>query len=128
MFRFEPPTLVTVRFCAALVVPTTCPEKLSEPGVMLTAGPLGDVPLPVRVALCGLPAALSETDSVPPRVPVVVGVKVTLIVQLPPAATELPQLLVWPKSPLALMLVMLSGAPPVLLRVTGCEALVVATC
>ena len=32
--------------------------------------------------------------------PVAVGVKVTLMVQLDPAATELPQLLVWAKSPL----------------------------
>ena len=33
------------------------------------------------------------------RVPVVVGVKVTLIVQVPPAATLDPQVFVWAKSP-----------------------------
>ena len=32
--------------------------------------------------------------------PVAVGVKVTLIVQFAPAARLVPQLLVWPKSPL----------------------------
>src|SRR5438105_2512170 len=36
--------------------------------------------------ICGLPPALSATDSVPVRAPEAVGVKVTLIVQFPPAA------------------------------------------
>ena len=48
--------------------------------------------------------------------------KVTLIVQLPPAATELPQLLVWAKSlalvPVSARLVILKAAVPVLVRVT----------
>jgi hypothetical protein len=38
---------------------------------------------------------LSEAD----RLPLAVGVKVTLIVQTRPNATELPQVLVWAKSP-----------------------------
>jgi hypothetical protein len=38
-----------------------------------------------------------ETEAV--RVPLAEGVKVTLMVQLAPAATELPQVLVWAKSP-----------------------------
>jgi hypothetical protein len=64
-------------------------ERLFD--VRLTAGA---VPVPERLTVCGLPAALSEmlTDAV--RVPVAVGLNVTLIVQLPPAATELPQVLV----------------------------------
>jgi hypothetical protein len=33
------------------------------------------------------------------RLPLAVGLKATLIVQLAPAATELPQVLVWAKSP-----------------------------
>jgi hypothetical protein len=56
------------------------------------------------------------------RLPLAVGVKVTLIVQLPPAATEVPQLLLWVKSPGLVPAmarpVMLKGALPVLLRVT----------
>ena len=51
-------------------------------------------PVPAKLAVCGLPLALSVTVSVALRVPVVVGAKVTLIAQLPPAATLEPQLLV----------------------------------
>src|SRR2546429_1955272 len=36
--------------------------------------------------ICGLPPALSVSDSVPVRAPEAVGVKVTLMVQVPPAA------------------------------------------
>ena len=63
--------------------------------------------------------------SVPVNVPGAAGLKVTLIVQLAPALTLPPQLLVSPKLALVAMLVMVSAALPVLLRVTGCDALVV---
>ena len=56
--------------------------------------------MPLRLAVCGLLLALSLTDSVALRLPPAVGVKVTLMVQLELAASEVPQLLVWPKSPL----------------------------
>jgi hypothetical protein len=55
------------------------------------------VPVPARLTVCGLPAALSLTDSVPLREPLAVGVKVTLIVHVPLAAKvagEMGQLLV----------------------------------
>ena len=58
------------------------------------------VPVPIKLAVCGLLLALSVTVKVPLRVPVAVGVNVTLIVQLAPAATLVPQLLVCAKSPL----------------------------
>jgi len=60
-------------------------------------------PVPLSVTVWGLPAALSVIVSVPVRLPVAVGVKVTLIVQLEPAATEPAQVLVWEKSPEGLM-------------------------
>ena len=41
--------------------------------------------------MCGLPVALSVTVIVPGWLPVAVGVKVTVMVQLAPAATEAPQ-------------------------------------
>ena len=85
----------------------------------------GMLAAPLKLTVCGLPAALSATVSVPVRVPEVVGINVTLMVQLAPAATELPQLLVWAKSPLALMAVILRAALPELLSVTVCGALVV---
>jgi hypothetical protein len=56
------------------------------------------------------------------RLPLAAGVKVTLMVQFPPAATELPQVLVWAKSPalvpVTARLAMLKPAFPVLLKVT----------
>jgi hypothetical protein len=65
------------------------------------------------------PLLLSVMVSVPVSGPVAVGEKVTLIVQEPLAATLPPQVLVWPKLALVAMLVMVSTALPVLLRVTG---------
>ena len=74
---------------------------------------------------------MSEMSTVAVRVPVAAGVNVTLIVQLPPAATELPQVLVLLKSlafaPVTEMLVMLRLAFPVFVRTTAWAALVVAT-
>src|SRR5436853_350968 len=46
----------------------------------------GAVPFPLSVMICGLPPASSASDSVPVRAPEAVGVKVTLMVQFPPAA------------------------------------------
>jgi hypothetical protein len=92
----------------------------------------GVVPVPVSVTVCGLPVALSVIVSVPVRVPPAVGVKVTLIVQLAPAATVDPQVLVSAKSllfvPVIVILVMLTGVSSVLVSVTVCAALVVPTC
>ena len=80
------------------------------------------VPVPVRLIVCGLPGALSVMEMAPLRVPSMVGVKVTLIAQLLPATSELPQLFVCAKPPALVpviaMLVRLRLAPPVLLTVT----------
>jgi hypothetical protein len=54
----------------------------------------------------------------PLRELVAVGVKVTLIVQEALGARLEPQVLVWEKSPLTVMLVIVRVALPVLLRVT----------
>ena len=71
--------------------------------------------------------ALSVTVIVPGWLPRAVGVKVTLMEQLAPAATEAPQVLVWAYGALAAMLVMFNAAVPELVRVTVCAALVVFT-
>jgi hypothetical protein len=80
------------------------------------------VPVPERPTTCGLPAALSAIVSEAARLPLAVGLKVTLMVQLALTATELGQLFVWLKSPefvpRTLMLVTERAAVPVLLRVT----------
>src|SRR2546429_3460134 len=69
--------------------------------------------------------AESLTVSVPRRVPVAAGVKVILMVQV--AATVVSQLLVWEKSPLAVMLLMVKLPGPLLVRVICCDALGVPT-
>jgi hypothetical protein len=54
-------------------------------------------PVPVSVAVCGVLASLSATLRVALTVPVAVGVKVTLMVQLFPTASVVPQALVLAK-------------------------------
>ena len=70
------------------------------------------VPVPVRLTVCGLPAALSVIDNVPVRGPLCVGLKVTLMVQFASAARLEPQVFVWLKSPLAAILAILSAILP----------------
>src|SRR5437867_5117935 len=82
-------------------------------------------PVPVRLTLCGLFAALSVMTTDPVSVPSVVGVKVTLMAQLAPCATLVPQSLVSAKAGVAVMPEMLSGPTPELVRVTIWGALVV---
>ena len=95
------PLLVKVTSLAALVVPMARVGKLRLFGDKETA-----VPMPLKLTLCGLLPALSVSVSVPLRGPAAVGLKVTRMVQLAPPARLVPQLLVWAKSPLAVMLVM----------------------
>jgi len=59
----------------------------------------------------------------PVRAPPAVGLKVTEIVQLAPASTLVPQVLVWEKSPLAVIPEMDSEELPVLVRATDWEVL-----
>ena len=55
---------------------------------------IGTVPVPVKPTDCGLPEALSVMLTEALRVPVAVGLNVTLIEQLAPAATLVPQVFV----------------------------------
>ena len=59
--------------------------------------------------------------------PLAPGLKVTLTLHETPAAKLDAQVLVWEKSPLIAMLVMVSGAVPVLARVKLCGSLLVPT-
>src|SRR5208337_5348070 len=83
------------------------------------------LPVPSRLTTWGLSGALSVIVSFPLRFPFCVGVKVTLMVQLPPTARRLPQLLVCAKSPVVVMLLM--GKPALLVKVTTVGALLVCT-
>ena len=84
-----------------VLVPCDAPNLLPAIVICKPDGPnvadnelITGIPFPLRFTNCGLPAASSVTVNVPVRAPVAVGAKVTLIVQLPPAATDVPQLLV----------------------------------
>ena len=80
------------------------------------------MPVPARVTLCGLLAALSVRDTLALRLPLALGEKLTLIVQLALTASEVGQVLVCAKSlalvPVMLTLLMLRGSVPLLVRVT----------
>src|SRR5437879_2164754 len=133
-FSGAPPLLVSVTFCAALVVPMRC-----SPNALLAAESVavgGVTPVPVSDTDCGLSAASSVMFAVAARAPVTAGVKLTLIVQLAPGPTEptpVGQVLPAAKAksaacaPVMVMLVRFSGAPPLLVSVTFCAALVVPT-
>ena len=81
-------------------------------------------PVPNRRMTCGLPAALSTILTEPVRAPVAVGVKVTLMVQVSLAETEV-QSFVCAKSPVAETLVTVSVESPLSVSVTVFAALVV---
>ncbi len=91
---------VLVRFCVLLsvyvpVAVNCCVLPLATDGFAgVTEIDESAMPVPDNEAVCGLSLPLSVTVSVPVRVPVAVGLNVTLIVQLAPAASEVPQLLV----------------------------------
>ena len=105
---------------------------LSKPSLKITLEVL--LPVPLRATDCGLFPALSLMLTLALRVPVVVGVKVTLMLQEAPAVSVLGlmgQVLVWAKSPALvpprLIVEIVRSALPLLVRVTVCAALVVPT-
>jgi len=83
------------------------------------------VPVPESSITCGLEDALSMIETVPDFGPCVFGEKVTLILQLAPAATLFPQVEVTANWPATLIDAMLSAVLPVFVSVTFCGALVV---
>jgi hypothetical protein len=104
-------------------VPIVVLGKASGFGLRAAWGISGTVPVPVRAAVCGDPAALSATEIEAVRFPADAGVKLTVMVQVAPAASEEPQLLVSPKlpelAPVTEMLLMVSAAVPGLDSVMG---------
>jgi len=85
------PELVRMTLWALLLVPTCWEAKVTLGGESVTAGA---VPEPDSATVCGLLLALSVIVSNSLSGPVVVGMNVTAKVQLAPAVTELPQVLV----------------------------------
>jgi hypothetical protein len=109
--------LVRVNTFAGLLVPTVSAGNVALLGVNVAWA----TPVPDSGTVCGLFEALSVIVRFPVRTPTWVGVKVTLITQLFPTASVLPQgfvLVAFAKSPLVAMLLMSSVAVPVLVTVT----------
>ena len=75
-------------------------------------------PVPLSLTVCGPESGSPEMLSVPVLVPAATGVKVTEMVQSAPALKVVGQVLVWEKSPLAVMLEIVTATLLVLVRVT----------
>ena len=115
------PVFVSVTDCEALVVLIVWLLKVKPVGDKPTPGAGADAPVPERVMACGLPPALSTIEIEPLTVPVAVGVKVTLMVQVPAAASVAGltgQVLICPYCALAAMLVMVRAPVPEFVSVT----------
>jgi hypothetical protein len=115
------PASVRVTICAALEDPTLWLPKVRTVALRPT---VAEVPVPMRLTAWGLPAALSAMLTEAARLPEAEGVNVTVIVQVPLAATEPGErghVVVSPKSPALVpvteMLVMVILPLPVFVRV-----------
>ena len=102
---------------------------VSSPRAQLETLTHEPVPAPVNVTDCGLLPAASKINKIAWRVPVPVGVKVTLMEQFVPGKTVVWQLLLWIKSPAKLplrtMFVIESADGLPLVRTTVCCGLLV---
>jgi hypothetical protein len=103
------------------------PPAVAELGLRLVM--VGSAtPVPVRLAVCGLPVALSVMVTEAVRAPEDAGVKVTSMVQLAPAAKVAPQVLVWANSvfaePVIAMLSRVTAVLPEFVRVSVWAVLV----
>jgi len=86
------------------------------------------IPSPESGTICVPLAALLAMTSIPVRLPMAVGVNVTVIVQLAPPATLTPQLLLGLKSPMLALIEEMASVPlPLVVSVTDCPELVLPT-
>src|SRR6266852_8494681 len=115
------PAFVNVTVCAALVVFTGVAAKVNDAGdtVARTAWPV-----PLNATVGAVPGEPLVNDSTPLRTPLAEGVNATFTMQLAPAASDVPQLFVWAKSPLIVTPVMETGRSPEFESVTDCVAVV----
>ena len=109
------PELVKVTLCELLRVLTAWLVKVT---LLELSVATGAVPVPLRLTVCGLPAASSLILMVPLTGPEVVGEKVTEMVQLPPAPSEAPHVFVSLNGGVTLIDEMAITKPPELLTVT----------
>ena len=131
LVREAVPLFVSVTNWLALAVPTFTLPNASDVALSVTAGAVVLVPEPESGTVCGDPDALSATLIEAVLVPVAVGVNTTVMVQVAPAATLVPQLFVWLKSPglppVSETETPVSAAVPVLVRTVLVDALATPT-
>ena len=84
-------------------------------------------PIPAKLTMWGPLGEPSGIVKIPDRMPSVVGVKVTVMVQVPSAPIMEPQLFVWAKSPVVLMPATEIGELLLFVRVSIREGLIVPT-
>ena len=101
----DPVLFVNFTVLTGLVLPMDTVPKLKLDGEIVVCA----IPEPTRSMSWGLPGASSMMFTLPSIVPPVLGANCTLMVQLPPGATLVPQVFVCMKSPLAAMLARVSA-------------------
>ena len=121
MLYVTPEVLLAVQLRLIWLAETAVAVKL-----LGAAGPCV-TPVPLREAVSGLEDALSLTVKVPVRDPAAVGLKLTLMAQPAFAASEAAQLFVCEKSPVTVMLAIVSTPGPLLVSVSVLAALTVPT-
>jgi len=123
------PVFLTVTTWAAVVKPSVVEAKVNVVGESETVKVGAAAPVPESATVCGVPVALSATDSVAFNAPAAAGLNSTETVQLAPAASDVPQVVADLRNEVGLVPVMVSEesvtAPvPVFLTVTTCAAVV----
>ena len=118
--------LVNVTFWPGLTVPTDWFVNARADVERLTAGM---IPVPVSATVCGDPGALSLMVMFPVRLPATVGANATEMLQFAATARVTPQVLLWTKSPVAVMppTAIVSEAVPLLVNVRFWRGLTVPT-
>lgn len=106
------------------MVPTSCELNVKLAGESAITGA---TPVPETTTVCDVAGARTLTARFADAAPLAVGVNVTLIVQVAPAASELPQLLVCANGAGTVIELIDRAEPPVLDRVTLCAGVVVPT-
>ena len=107
---------------AVLILPTATVPRFR----LLDESVTGVMPVPVKLTVCGLFAALSVMVNAPVTAPRAVGEKVTPRVQVAPAPLLVPQVFVATENPaLAAMLLIVRGIACLFVSVSVCAALLV---
>ena len=79
IFKLEFPVLTSMTGRGLLLVPTVCDGKIARSGLAVSAGPF--TPVPLRGMATGLDGVLSLSVMAPESNPVLVGEKITVMVQ-----------------------------------------------